>query len=183
MGKRTSRITIIGDDGEAEPELCHPLGELVLAGRYDEAKVGYPRYPQRDVVNLARWMVDEAGRPVPCPDPVHIATAIEVDVLDRVPLGAGAECCDGTCIWFHWHGSRRTRGTRVLHGLGHCGFIVAGWRGHTEVDAWHLQAELALQVEIATEARTLKEAMRIQPHADPWLLRAQLRRARLIDAA
>lgn len=95
----------------------------------------------------------------------------------------GAECCDGECIWFHWHASRRTRGTRVLHGLGHCGFILAGWPRHTEVDAWNLQAELSLQLEIAEEVRTLREALRIQPHADPWLLRAQLRRARLIDAA
>ena len=183
MGSRASRVEIIGAVTDGEPEACHPLGELVLAGKYDEARVGYPRFPQRDVVNLARWMVDEAKRPVLCPDPVHIAVAIKVDVLDRVPLGAGDECCDGSCIWYRWHPSRRTRGSRVLHGLGHCGFVVAGWRRHTEVDAWHLQAELALQLEIAQDVRTLREAMRIQPHADPWLLRAQLRRARLIDAA
>lgn len=183
MGQRPSRITIIGADGEAEPALCHPIGELVLAGKYAEAKVGYPRFPQRDIVNLARWMIDEAKRPVRCPDPVHIAVAHRVDVLDRVPLGAGAECCDGTCIWFHWHPSQRTRGTRVLHGLGHCGFILAGWQRHTEVDAWNLQAELALQLEIAERVRTLAAALRLQRHADPWLLRAQLLRARRIDAA
>lgn len=128
-------------------------------------------------------MIDVAGRPVRCPDPVHIAVAHKVDVLDRVPHGAGAECCDGHRIWYRWHPSKRTRGSRIFHGLSHCGFILAGWRGHTEVDAWNLNAELALQLEIAEEARTLREAMRVQPHADPWLLRAQLRRARLIDAA
>lgn len=112
-----------------------------------------------------------------------IAVAHKVDVLDRVPHGAGAECCDGHRIWYRWHPSKRTRGSRIFHGLSHCGFILAGWRGHTEVDAWNLNAELALQLEIAEEARTLREAMRVQPHADPWLLRAQLRRARLIDAA
>ena len=155
----------------------------MLAGKYAEAQVGFPRYTARDIVNLARWMIDEAGRPVRCPDPVHIATALKVWVVDRAPLGAAGECCDGGRIWYRWHPSRRTRGSRVFHGLGHCGFVLAGWRRHTEVDAWNLDAELALQLEIAEEVRTLKEALRIQPHADPWLLRAQLRRARLIDAA
>ncbi|MDO9016648.1 MAG: hypothetical protein Q8S73_43120 [Deltaproteobacteria bacterium] len=180
MGKRTSRITITTASDE---ERCHPRGELILAGRYDEAEVDPPRYRQRDIVNLARWLIDEAKRPVRCPDPVHIAVALGLDVIDRVPLGAGGECCDGSRIWYRWHPSARVRGTHVFHGLGHCGFTVAGWMRHTEADAWHLDAELALQTDIAEELRTLAEARRIQPHASDWLLRAQMRRARLILVA
>lgn len=183
MGKRTSAVSIRLPVRCTDEDQCNPRAELILAGRYDEAEVDPPRFPQRDVVNLARWLVDEAKRPVLCPDPVHLAVAHRLDVLDRVPLGAGVECCDGSCIWYRWHPSRRTRGSRVFHGLAHCGFEVAGWRKHTESDAVHLCAELALQTEIAEEARTLREAARIQPHADLWLLRAQLRRARLILAA
>lgn len=173
----------MGPVAASDEERCHPRGELILAGRYDEAEVDPPRYPQRDVVNLARWLIDEGKRPVRCPDPVHIAVALGLDVLDRVPLGAGGECCDGARIWYRWHPSARVRGSRVLHGLGHCGFAVAGWTRHTEADAWHLNAELALQTEIADELRTLAEARRIQPHASDWLLRAQMRRARLILVA
>lgn len=181
--KRTSRTGIRPLSANDGDEPCHPRGEMILAGKYAEAGVDPPRYPQRDIVNLARWLIDEAKRPVRCPDPIHIAVALDIDVIDRAPHGGGAECCDGGRIWYRWHPSARVRGSRVFHGLGHCGFEVAGWSKHTEADAWHLDAELALQTEIADELRTLAEARRIQPHASEWLLRAQMRRASLILVA
>ena len=162
---------------------CNPGAELVLVGRYDEAGVGPPLFPAWDIVRIAAWVIDKAGRPVRSPDPVHLAVAHKVRVLDQVPLGAGNECCDGERIYYRWDRSRRIRGTRVFHGLAHCAFGLAKWRGHTEADAVILTAELALPTEVARECRTLADAMRIQPHADPWLLRAQLRRARLLLAA
>ena len=165
-----------------EEDRSNPRAELILAGRYDEAEVDPPRYPQRDVVILGQRIIDGAKRPVRFPDPIHIARKYSIDVLDRVPLGAGVECCDGTCIWYRWHPSARTRGSRIFHGLAHCCFDLAGWSKHTEADAVHLAAELAFQTEFVREARTLRRAMAKQPHADEWLIRAQMRRARLILA-
>lgn len=152
-------------------------------GRYDEAGVEPPLYGAWDMVQLGRWIYDKAGRPVVCPDPVHVGVRHGVDVLDQVPLGAGGECCDGRRIWYRWDRSRRVRGTRVLHGLSHCAFELAGWPCHTEADAWLLTAELALPTDTARQCRSLKEAMEVQRHADAWLLRAQLRRVRLLIAA
>lgn len=182
MASRTSAVSIRLPVRCADEDQCNPKAELILAGRYDEAEVDPPRFPHRDVVNLGRWLIDEAKRPVTCPDPIHLAVAHGLDVLDRVPLGAGVECCDGTCIWYRWHPSACTRGSRIFHGLAHCCFDLAGWSKHTEADAVHLAAELAFQTEFVREARTLRRAMAMQPHADEWLIRAQMRRARLILA-
>jgi len=153
----------------------NPKAELILVGRYDEAGVEAPIIPAGDVVQLVRAAYDRAARPVACPDPIHVARRHDIDVIDRVPQGAGNECCD--CIRFRWDRSRRVRGGRVLHGLARCLCDRAGFHDHTEADAVIVCAELALPTEYLRRCPTIDDALALSRHAERWLLRAQMHRA------
>lgn len=155
----------------------NPRAELILVGRYEEAGVEAPVIPPGEVIQIARRAYERAARPVPCPDPIHVARRHGVDVIDRVPQGAGNECCDADCIRYRWDRSRRVRGVRVLHGLAHCLCEREGYRDHTEADAVILCAELALPTEYVRQCATLDDALTLARHVERWLLRAQLHRA------
>lgn len=155
----------------------NPKAELILVGRYDEAGVEPPIIPAGDVVQIVRGAYDRAGRPVVCPDPIHVARKHKIDVIDRVPQGAGNECCDGDCIRFRWDRYRRVRGGRVMHGLAHCLCNLAGFPDHEEADAVIVCAELALPTEYLHRVATIEDAMSLSRHAERWLLRAQMHRA------
>mgnify|MGYP000894122061 CR=1 FL=1 len=149
--------------------------EMILSGQYDRAGLEPPRYHRGDIVEVARWVRDRAGRPRLCPDPVHYAARLGISVVDRVPMHHPDECCDGAEIRFRWSPQRRTRGGRVLHGLAHCALILAGCADHREADAWFMTAELAYPTELVPRATSPEAAAVLAPHAPLWLLAAQIR--------